>query len=679
MSLEAGGPLAWIRALVLGCALLAARAGLPAVGAEPTGAAPEGPVETIEVHGEAGEATPLDPTAFGTRLRAEDFADRVTTVAELLRQTVGVQVRSLGGEFATVSIRGSSAEQVVVYLDGVPLNRALGGGVNLADLPLAQVESIEIYRGFTPAALPAASIGGAILIRTRQGQGKAARSIAATYGSFGSAEAVVSLSGGRRRADYALGLDASTSRGDFRFTDDNATPANTADDSVSPRVNNDFHQGHLSGRWSVPTGRRGRLRVATDLFARRQGVPGIDANQSRTARLDTSRALLRMDWEEPGLLNGLLLLRGALDATRYTEAFDDARGEVGFSAQRTDNRIDSLGQELGAVLVAGRRQAISFLASHRGESADLRDRVLHPPDQGTARRDTDVVTVEDQISLGGGRVVLNPSLRHEWYDSSFRTGPSTGLIPPSLDTRARHTTGKIGFRARAGAALTVKGNFGRFVRLPDFTDLFGDRGSVLGNPALSPERGRSLDLGLCAALPTGPIVRQASLEGTVFETLADDLILFVQNSQSTIVARNFGRARVRGVELTFSLALGPRLTGSLNATHQRAVNESGDPTDGRLLPGRPADEISAAAGLALGRGRVFYEFTYVGRNFVDRANTSSRALEARYLHDLGYRLRLARGLQMTVEAGNLTDDRTYDVAGFPLPGRSLHGRLTWDF
>src|SRR6266508_4655886 len=101
----------------------------------PAASTPEGPVEKVEVRGDADETAGLDTTAFATVIRAEDFAGRVTSVPELLRDLVGVQVRGLGGEYATVSIRGSTAEQVVVYLDGVPLNRALGGGVNLADLP----------------------------------------------------------------------------------------------------------------------------------------------------------------------------------------------------------------------------------------------------------------------------------------------------------------------------------------------------------------------------------------------------------------------------------------------------------------------------------------------------------------------------------------------------------------
>ncbi|MEE9291397.1 MAG: TonB-dependent receptor, partial [Acidobacteriota bacterium] len=221
---------------------------------------------------------------------------------------------------------------------------------------------------------------------------------------------------------------------------------------------------------------------------------------------------------------------------------------------------------------------------------------------------------------------------------------------------------------------------GRFLRLPDFIELFGNRGSVLGNPALLPESGRTLDIGLEARrLEPGRVVRRARIEISLFETIADDLIQFIPNSQSTVVARNISRARVRGGELSLSLALGARFTGGLNATLQRAVDESGSVYDGNLLPGRPREEISADAGLRLGRGRLSYRFTYVGENFVDQQNTGSEALEERYLHDLGYRIDLPHGLQATVEIKNITDDENVDVARFPLPGRSYHGRLTWRF
>ncbi len=666
--------------LALAAALALAWPGVAA--AEEAPARPQGPVETVEVRDRSDETAALDPTAFATVIRAEDFAGRITTVEDLLRESVGVQVKSLGGEFATVSIRGSSAEQVIVYLDGVPLNRALGGGVNLADLPLGQVESIEIYRGFTPAALPAASIGGAVVVRTRRAGRGPAGGGRVSYGSFVTAEAAAHLSGSRGRSDYALGADATSSRGDFLHADNNGTEFEASDDTVTRRVNNDFRRTHVSGRWSLRAGERARVGLSTDLLSRDQGVPGKDANPSRTARLDDSRVLLRSDVEVPGLLGGRLLVRGAADYTLSSEAFDDSRDSVGLGGGgKCDNRIASFGQEAGLVLAAARHQAISLLASHRRETADLerRLRIGDPSDLGRVSRDTLVTTVEDQVSLAGDRVVLNPSARHERATSTFRAGPAAGLVPDSPREVQEHTTGKVGVLVRATERLAVKGNFGRFVRLPDFTELFGNRGSVRGNPALRPERGRSADLGLTVSWRSGAFLRQARLEGTVFETLAEDLILFVGTSPGTVLAQNVGRARVRGVELSLALGLGARFSGSLNVTHQRAVNRSGGTADGKLLPGRPGDEASATAALALGRGQVYYGFTYVGRNFVDYLNTESRGLPARHLHDLGYRLSLPHGLKATLEIENLTDDRTFDVASFPLPGRSVHGRLAWEF
>ncbi|HKN47496.1 MAG TPA: TonB-dependent receptor plug domain-containing protein, partial [Candidatus Polarisedimenticolia bacterium] len=269
------------------------------------------------MRGEAGSTAPLDPSAFATVIRADDFADRVTTVPELLREAVGVQVQSLGGDFATVSIRGSTAEQVMVYLDGVPLNRALGGSVNIADLPLGQIESIAIYRGFTPASLPASSIGGAILIETRHPDGKNAASASASYGSFGTGEGIASWSGGSDRAAWSLGADSKASRGDFSYVDNNGTEFSSTDEFITRRANNDFRRDHLAGRLSLKTGERARLAVSTDLLSSDQGVPGLGAAKSAVARFGSSRSLFRTEIEVPGLLGGRLLARGAADYTLY--------------------------------------------------------------------------------------------------------------------------------------------------------------------------------------------------------------------------------------------------------------------------------------------------------------------------------------------------------------------------
>ncbi|MCK4236321.1 MAG: TonB-dependent receptor, partial [Candidatus Krumholzibacteria bacterium] len=94
--------------------------------------------------------------------------DRIEDIASILSRTVGVRVKQYGGlgSFATMSIRGSSSNQVQLYMDGVPLNDAYTGTANLADLPLGDVQRIEIFRGFSPTNFGSSAIGGTVNLVT---------------------------------------------------------------------------------------------------------------------------------------------------------------------------------------------------------------------------------------------------------------------------------------------------------------------------------------------------------------------------------------------------------------------------------------------------------------------------------------------------------------------------------
>ena len=87
--------------------------------------------------------------AYATVITRESFEGRETSLPDVLAEATGVHVKRLGGlgAFSTLSLRGSSADQVEVYLDGILLNAAFGGGVDLSNLPLAHVGQIEVYRG----------------------------------------------------------------------------------------------------------------------------------------------------------------------------------------------------------------------------------------------------------------------------------------------------------------------------------------------------------------------------------------------------------------------------------------------------------------------------------------------------------------------------------------------------
>jgi outer membrane cobalamin receptor len=106
------------------------------------------------------------------------------TLADALQFASEVSVRSAGsamGGLQQVSIRGSTPQQVMVMIDGVPLNAVADFGVNLSTVALADVERVEVLRG-PYSAIYGSALGGVIHVITRSDRRTSA---AARVGSFG--------------------------------------------------------------------------------------------------------------------------------------------------------------------------------------------------------------------------------------------------------------------------------------------------------------------------------------------------------------------------------------------------------------------------------------------------------------------------------------------------------------
>ncbi len=91
------------------------------------------------------------------------------TAVQLLKQTSGIKVKQDGGygSRATFFVNGSTGNQVKFFLDGLPLDN-LGETQGINNLPLQQIERIEVYKGVLPVELGIDALGGAINIVTRK-------------------------------------------------------------------------------------------------------------------------------------------------------------------------------------------------------------------------------------------------------------------------------------------------------------------------------------------------------------------------------------------------------------------------------------------------------------------------------------------------------------------------------
>ena len=85
-------------------------------------------------------------------------------ISDILNKQSGITISRYGapGSFSELSIRGSYSHQTNIYIDGILLNDALGGFINIEELPIDLFSQVELYRSYIPTHLPGNNIGGAL-------------------------------------------------------------------------------------------------------------------------------------------------------------------------------------------------------------------------------------------------------------------------------------------------------------------------------------------------------------------------------------------------------------------------------------------------------------------------------------------------------------------------------------
>ena len=645
--------------------------------------------ETV-VHGRPQLATD-ETTALAETLDVADETRRFGTVSDALATAVGMDVRTLGGpgSFGAASIRGSTSSQVPVYLDGVLLNSGGFDTVDLGALGLDAIDRIEIYRGHVPPSLPAAGIGGAIVLRTKAFE-RPYTEIAASYGSFGTAR-LLALHGNRLGDVRGLALvSASGSLGDFLYLNRNGTLHNTADDAFVRRQNN----ARLAYETLVKIdGEVGPLAwtLADDFGTAQQGIPGTESVPATRARLRTTRNAASASSELRVDRN--LVLSGSASYLVLTDAFSDPLREVGVGSGGAASRADAVGGSLTLSIDAPERHDLAIRVDGRYERFELGD-VGEGDLPSPAQRVTSGAVLADEWAPAPWFLIV-PSLRVEHRASAFGGGriPGRADALPAENASDVVVQPSLGVRADAGHGFTVRSNLGRTVRAPDLGELYGDRGATVGNPDLSPEVAWSADLGLTWQTENAGPLDLGRLELAGFASAVRDLVAYVQNSQNTVRPENVGRAEIAGVEASGRALIADLVSLEANYTFLHAVNRTDAPyLDGRRLPGRPAHELYAKIELSDRFGafaaRLAADVTYSGLTYLDQANLKDGGVGTAFVGlALGVE-RIPERLELTLEVRNLLDTITVedrsgrsrpvsDFEGYPLPGRTLFVTVRW--
>lgn len=569
--------------------------------------------------------------------RPEIERRQARSVPDLLRGLPGVSLTRTGGpgHQSSLFLRGTNSDHVLVLVDGVKIGSATSGTASLEDLPIEQIERIEVVRGPRSSLYGSEAIGGVIQIFTRRGGGDWSPRLTLGAGTLHTARVAAGLSGGGERGwidlgasfDRTHGIDACSGRSKpfagCGVEQDDRDPYRNL--GLSLRAGYSFSEQAALEFNALRT--EGRLDFDGSAFA---------GNVSRSEQqVLGAKAILKP------LAPWTLTLAAGQSRDNYRSFFDDPDTDDGerFVA-RFETTRDSLSLQNDWRLTKGQLATLGL---------DYRvDRVDGTVDYSRDTRDNLGVFGEYQAGLGAADLKL--SLRQD------EDGDLGG-----------HGTGNAALGYLFDTGLRVSLAYGTAFKAPSFNDLYYPN---YGNPDLDPERARSWELGISGELPVGPGI-DGRWDLSLYETDIDDLIAY---DAALSAAANVRRARIRGLEATTSADYQDwSLKTSLTLLDPE--NRSPGANQGNLLPRRPEQSLEIDLERRFDRWSLGGTVFVAGRRYDDLANKNR--LDGYALLDLRAEYRINPALRLQASLENALDEEYETAYLYNQLGRSVYLTLRY--
>jgi vitamin B12 transporter len=579
-----------------------------------------------------GSREPLSPERLVADVVVIDAerirASSADSVEDLLRRESGIALSRAGGpgQGAGVMLRGASAANTVVLIDGVRIGSATLGQTDLAALSLAQIERIEVLRGPGSSLYGADAVGGVVLIFTRRGSGAPALNARLARGGLGSSEAELALSGAQAGFDYAASISREASDGISAIAARDANGYHNPDRDGYSRRSAQWRLG-----WSPASGHRiGASMVDSRLHSKYDSAefepPTFTADPSGDYRSRLHARSASFDYR------GTLAPQWTTTLQLSQQRDDAASGALVVSRYQT--RRSQLTWQNALNLAPGQQLVAAF--EHQAQR-------IEAPYDAPRQRDNALVL---GYAGGVGPLRLQFDLRHD--NNSAWGGVNTGKLGAAFDFAPGAT-----LRAVAGTAF----------RAPSFNELYFPG---FGVATLNPERSRSIEFGVKWRDDDG----SAAL--TLFRNRVRELIAYEPDrsfcpadpSFDFGCARNVNRATLQGASIEAS-----RRFGAVSLRGHVDFLDARDATTRERLPRRASHQ--AGGSVEWTQDALTLAATVLG---VGQRRDGATDLAPYDTADLQARWRLARQWQLEARLLNAFDRQYQTVRDYPgLPRQAWIG------
>ena len=622
------------------------------------------PAESVVVTATRTPAQAADVAAGVTVIDRATIERRgYTDLVQALSAVPGLRIAQSGGpgSQASVFIRGTNSNQVLVLRDGVPVNDPgdPGGAFNFGIDSLDDIERIEIIRGPMSGVYGSGAMGGVINLITRKPPAGLHGSVTLGGGSQATGLAQGNLAGRSGIWDFAAAAEGYSTRGFDQTPPRESVYTGEADGDREKLASLSLGATPVTG-----------TRISLDLRARdakygydEQGFVTYDGGNasgydaSLWGRLGITSKLFDGAWTTNAFVSRLQ------DDRRYTVTYDpldpnDDAEDSRYHGRSTDAEWNNV-VRLPDIAAATNSQ-LTFGYQHVNDTADTKISDIsggYPYQSLThAHMDTDA----GYAGLTGKlwqALTLNGQLRED----------------ATTDAGSAFTWRLGGVLATPWQALRLKASYGTGFRAPALFDRYGvDSYGYRGNPDLKPERSTGWEAGVEADLPVPQSIGSATLSLTYFHNRIHDLIELAYAPVYTSV--NIGNARTEGVEAVLTLAVARWLSGTLSYTY----TDARDLDTGSLLLRRPENAGAADLRIVPWPGVTLVpELVYTGQ-FTDYLTNNAGAdngiiglSRSGLIANLSLNWQATRQIELFAWGKNLGNSRFEPVNGYVAPGASV--------
>ena len=556
------------------------------------------------------------------RERIEEL--QAQNVGEVLGEVTDARVNSYGamGAESTITLRGSSKQQVLVMVDGRPVNVASVGTADLSLYPVDQIERIEVIRGPSSVLYGAGAMAGVVNIVTKDPPERLTTDLEASYGT---------------KNTRILRLDNGVRIGDFGYL---VMASQNASDGW--RENSACEGYNIAGKMDYDLTPESRLVLNSGYSRQNKGVPGSTSWPTPNAKQYDEQYWLdlthKYEFATNSCFTGKAFLNQNWQNFKNPDSFTDQIG-----------RNQKAGLDLQQTLPLGECQRL--LGGIYLENDHVNIRSTNGVSEIGGDRDlfTGAGFLQDEVSLLE-TLVVTPGLR---CDVQSKWGAE--LSP------------KISGLYKIIEGTGLKASIGRGFRAPTVDELYWHDDYSVGNPDLKPEESLSYDAGIQQQFGA-----KTMLEVSLFQSHMKNLIAWYDNEGKGIyTAQNINDAFLQGLETELSVQFTEEISGALNYTLLDSQDTSGK-YDGETLTYRPKNKVGGRLGYKTKWGlNLSVNADYTASVYTDRANTK----ELGGFMTLGaYAAQTVfKGVEIFARGDNILNKQYQMVDGYPMPGASVMG------